>query len=52
MTILFSFLQVNPKKMNSTCLTMPKDFSIDPFTVDRTVDSNGVFETMRREILD
>ena len=25
---------------------------IDPFTVDRTGDSNGVFETMRREILD
>ena len=24
---------------------------IDPFTVDRTGDSNGVFETMRREIL-
>ena len=23
---------------------------IDPFTVDRTGDSNGVFETMRREI--
>ena len=25
---------------------------IDPFTVDRTGDSNGVFETMQREILD
>ena len=24
--------------------------AIDPFTVDRTGDSNGVFETMRREI--
>ena len=27
-----------------------KSHSIDPFTVDRTGDSNGVFETMRREI--
>ena len=27
-------------------------FTIDPFTVDRTGDSNGVVETMRREILD
>ena len=26
--------------------------AIDPFTVNRTGDSNGVFETMRREILD
>ena len=25
-------------------------FEIDPFTVDRTGDSNGVFETMRSEI--
>ena len=25
--------------------------TIDPFTVDRTGESNGVFETMRREIL-
>ena len=25
--------------------------SIDPFAVDGTGDSNGVFETMRREIL-
>ena len=24
---------------------------IDPFTVDRTGDSNGVFETVRREML-
>ena len=26
--------------------------TIDPFTVDRTGDSNGVFQTIRREILD
>ena len=32
--------------------TSPAASAIDPFTVDRTGDSNRVFETMRREILD
>ena len=29
---------------------LSQNTELDPFTVDRTGDSNGVFETMRREI--
>ena len=34
------------------CFGFLSRVKVDPFTVDRTGDSNGVFETMRREILD
>ena len=45
------------ENLNCPALSNRKDVgsgykSIDPFTVDRTGDSNGVFQTIRREILD
>ena len=51
-TNIFCFLRPSLTKHFTVSRPGPSCSLIDPFTVDRTGDSNGVFETMRREILD
>ena len=55
---LADFAEKNAKRIRILKTVGLADFAeknakrIDPFTVDRTGDSNGVFQTIRREILD